>query len=403
MDMKLKSYALLILFALYGFCLSAQTTPAIEFNETTHDFGEVKLNAKTETVFRFKNVTKDTLRLTNVKPGCSCTTPKWTQDIIKPGEYGEITAGYNSARAGAFNKNITVQHSGGPEPVILYIKGNVIAPPAEEHPTGEHTHADGTVHAATPPVVAAPVSSGIDYTIPRGALSFEKMIETAKAVTSDDAQSVEFRFKNTSGQTVKILNEKTEADAGLSVVVKDLVLAPGQESLIKVNIDGKKLKTEKTPDGFFSKRVTIVTDEADGAAKQLSVNGTYTRIFTEAEKANSPKIEFETVDINGGKIIEGEKFVFDFKFKNTGTAPLVIESAKASCGCTAAAPPVESIQPGGHSAITATFDSKGRVGSQSKSITVRCNDINTPTVILKFTVEVVKDPFHVGTMMGGSN
>ena len=46
---------------------------------------------------------------------------------------------------------------------------------------------------------------------------------------------------------------------------------------------------------------------------------------------------------------------------------------------------------------------EGRVGSQSKSITVRCNDINTPTVILKFTVEVVKDPFHVGTMMGGSN
>lgn len=397
--MKLKSYALLTLFALYGFCLSAQTTPAIEFVETTHDFGDVKQNAKTETVFKFKNVSKDTLRLTNVKPGCSCTTPKWTQDIIQPGGTGEITAGYNSSRAGAFNKNITVQHSGGPEPIMLFIKGNVIAT-EEAHPAGEHTHADGSVHAATP---VAPVVPGIAYTIPRGALSFEKMIETIKAVSSEEIQTTEFRFKNTSGQTVKILTEKTEVESGVSVSVKDAVLAPGQESIVKVSVDGKKLKADKTADGFFSKRVTIVTDEADGAAKLLSINGTYTRILTEAEKANSPKIEFETVDINGGKIIEGEKFVYDFKFKNTGTGPLIIESAKASCGCTAATPPVESIQPGGNSAITATFDSKGRVGSQSKSITVRSNDVNTPTVVLKFTVEVVKDPFHAGSMMGGSN
>ncbi len=402
--MKLKSYALLILLSLFGLGLSAQSTPMLEFEETTHDFGEVKQNAKTETVFKFKNVSKDTLRLTNVKPGCSCTTPKWSQNVLKPGEVGEITAGYNSSRAGAFNKNITVQHSGAPEPIMLFIKGNVIPTetPAEEHPAGEHTHADGSVHAAevTPP---APVSSGISYTIPRGALSFEKMIETIKSVTSEESQSVEYRFKNTSGQTVKIFTDKIESEVGLTVNVKDAVLAPGQESMIKVTVDGRKLKAEKTADGFFSKRVTITTDEADGAAKLLSINGTYTRILTDAEKASSPKIEFETIEVNGGKIIEGEKFVYDFKFKNTGSGPLVIESAKASCGCTAATPPVESIQPGGSSAITATFDSKGRVGSQSKTITVRSNDVNNPTVILKFTVEVVKDPFHAGSMMGGSN
>jgi hypothetical protein len=397
--MKLKSYALLILISCFALCLSAQTAPMIEFVETTHDFGEVKQNDKTETVFKFKNVSKDTLRLTNVKPGCSCTTPKWSQEVIQPGGTGEITAGYNSSRAGVFNKNITVQHSGAPEPIMLFIKGNVIAVEAE-HPAGDHTHADGTVHPATPVIPAAP---SIDYSIPRGALSFEKMIETIKGVSSEETQFAEYRFKNTSGQTVKILTDKTEVESGLSVVVKDNVLAPGQESVVKVIVDGKKLKADKTADGFFSKRITIMTDEAEGAGKLLSLNGTYTRILTDAEKANSPKIEFETVDINGGKIIEGENFVYDFKFKNTGSAPLVIESAKASCGCTAATPPVESIQPGGQSAITAKFDSKGRVGSQSKTITVRSNDVNNPTIVLKFTVEVVKDPFHAGSMMGGSN
>ena len=391
--MKFKAYALLTLLAMVGLSLRAQTAEhAIQFTETTHDFGEVKQNDKTETIFKFKNVSADTVRLTNVKAGCGCTTPKWTQEVVKPGESGEIAVTYNSSRAGAFNKSVTVNYNNRPDPIILYIKGDVKGTEANLNP-------DGTVASTvtTPPVPTT------NYSIPRGALSFEKMIENVKALTSEESQFVEFKFKNTSGQNVKILPEKTEADAGLSAVVKDVVLKPGQETTVKVTVDGKKLKADNTTDGFFSKRVSIFTDEADGGRKQLSVNGTYTRVLTEAEKANTPKIEFETVEVNGGKIIEGEKFVYDFKFKNTGTGPLVIESAKASCGCTATAPPVESIQPGGNSAITATFDSKGRVGVQSKSITVKSNDLQNPNVILKFTVEVVKDPFHAGSMMGGTN
>ena len=72
--------------------------------------------------------------------------------------------------------------------------------------------------------------------------------------------------------------------------------------------------------------------------KLLSVNGNFQKVFSEEEKANSPRIEFETLSVNGGQIIEGEKFEYDFKFKNSGKSDLIIESAKASCGCTATAP-----------------------------------------------------------------
>ena len=74
----------------------------------------------------------------------------------------------------------------------------------------------------------------------------------------------------------------------------------------------------------------------------------------------------------------------------------MIESVKASCGCTATAPKDDVIVSGQSSEIVATFDSRGRVGKQNKSITVKTNDPDESTIVLRFAVEVVKDPFHVG-------
>ena len=46
------------------------------------------------------------------------------------------------------------------------------------------------------------------------------------------------------------------------------------------------------------------------------------------------KIEFKTKKHDFGTLIQGEKAVFAFKYKNTGSSPLIILSTKASCGCT---------------------------------------------------------------------
>jgi phage baseplate assembly protein gpV len=230
------------------------------------------------------------------------------------------------------------------------------------------------------------------------------MIENVRRVTSDETQEVIFRFKNDSKEQVKILVDKTEADEEITVVPKHKVLAPGTESEIKITVDGKKMKELNRPDGYFSKRVVIYTDEAEGARKQLSVNGTFERIFSAAEKASAPQIKFETESVDGGKIIEGEKFEFDYVFTNDGKSPLILTSVKPSCGCTTPHwPQGKEIQPGESEKISVSFNSRGRMGKQTKSVTVRSNAVETPTVVLKFTVEVVKDPFHAGGMMGGGS
>ena len=102
--------------------------PAIQFEETTHDFGTVDEKGGTATCdFVFANTGDAPLIISNVRAACGCTTPEWTKTPIEPGEKGSITVAYNPlGRPGAFSKSVTVTSNVvGSESSILIIKGVV--------------------------------------------------------------------------------------------------------------------------------------------------------------------------------------------------------------------------------------------------------------------------------------
>ncbi len=102
----------------------------------------------------------------------------------------------------------------------------------------------------------------------------------------------------------------------------------------------------------------------------------------------TPVFSFDKESHNFGQIVEGTKAETVFKFTNTGDAPLIITSARGSCGCTVPDWPNEPIAPGASSEIAVSFDSKGRQGQQQKSVTIIAN--TTPnTKVLTITSEVV--------------
>ena len=100
------------------------------------------------------------------------------------------------------------------------------------------------------------------------------------------------------------------------------------------------------------------------------------------------KIIFKEYEHNFGKVTEGEKIAYVFTFENKGTSGLVIVSATASCGCTVPKYDTKPILPGGNGNIEVVFDTSGRSGMQSKTITVKSN-ASTPVVILKIISEVI--------------
>jgi hypothetical protein len=86
-----------------------------------------------------------------------------------------------------------------------------------------------------------------------------------------------------------------------------------------------------------------------------------------------PTIAFDTKEHDFGKINQGDKVTYDFKFKNTGEANLVISDARGSCGCTVPDYPKTVIKPGESSKIKVSFNSTGKHGENKKTVTLVCN------------------------------
>lgn len=79
--------------------------------------------------------------------------------------------------------------------------------------------------------------------------------------------------------------------------------------------------------------------------------------------------EFGNIKENGGPVS------YDFKFVNTGDAPLVILSAIASCGCTTPTIPEKPVNPGDTAVINVRYNPKARPGEFSKVVVVKSNAV----------------------------
>lgn len=99
---------------------------------------------------------------------------------------------------------------------------------------------------------------------------------------------------------------------------------------------------------------------------------------------------FSEYEHSFGKVSEGEKVGYVFKFENKGTADLVIQAAITSCGCTVPKYDKRPIHPGEAGKLEVVFDTSGRNGMQTKTVTVRSN-ASVPVVVLKISAEVEAD------------
>ncbi|MDX1904159.1 MAG: DUF1573 domain-containing protein [Thermonemataceae bacterium] len=116
----------ILMMLLLAFGANAQKTPDITFEETVHDFGKIEQGKPVTVVFNFKNTGKAPLAISDVKASCGCTTPSYTKEPIGPKKKGSVTATFNAAGLGDFNKTVTVNTNAG-GPIMLTLKGTVVA------------------------------------------------------------------------------------------------------------------------------------------------------------------------------------------------------------------------------------------------------------------------------------
>lgn len=108
------------------------TGPVFEFENTVIDYGEIAANSDGNRVFKFKNIGKSPLIISNVKGSCGCTVPTKPEAPIMPGESGEIKVKYATNRIGPFSKTVTITSNAYESTVVLKIKGRVLEKDSQE-------------------------------------------------------------------------------------------------------------------------------------------------------------------------------------------------------------------------------------------------------------------------------
>jgi hypothetical protein len=140
--------------------------------------------------------------------------------------------------------------------------------------------------------------------------------------------------------------------------------------------DDKKTKTKvKTavPTAAATQATPAKSDVAAAAAPAAAT-----------QSPDAMKFEAEVHDF--GTVPEGPNADYEFKFKNTGKEPIIIERAQPSCGCTTPSWSKDPVLPGKTGSIKASYGTQGRPNAFTKTITVYTN-VGTKVLTIKGNVE----------------
>jgi hypothetical protein len=114
------------LITLSLFAQQKKAEDVIRFKELSYDFGKIKQNVPATHDFVFSNISDGPVVIESATPSCGCTTPIKPEGAIPKGKDNKITAGFNAAQPGPFNKSITVKVAGIDVPLQLKITGEVL-------------------------------------------------------------------------------------------------------------------------------------------------------------------------------------------------------------------------------------------------------------------------------------
>ena len=121
-------------------------------------------------------------------------------------------------------------------------------------------------------------------------------------------------------------------------------------------------------------------DSEQGNIDSTGSVATESSVEASVDTTNAPIVYQETDTYSFGEVKEGEKVSHEYAFTNTGKTPLIINSVRASCGCTTPYYPKHPIKPGEEFTIDVVFDTSNQPGLQHKVITMESNAYPSQTI-----------------------
>jgi len=359
----MKRIIFLICFSTFLSPLYSQTVqPKISFQETSHNFGNLKeADGKVTHQFEFVNTGGSDLVIQSVRSSCGCTAPRWTREPVPPGGKGYVAATYNPAgRPGRFSKYVTVISNSNPGSVRLTITGEVEPKP--------RTIEDDYRYVMGP------------LRLKSNHLAFGNLKNTAKG-------EKRLEVVNNSDKDLEIAFQRVPKHVSISAIPSKL--KPKEKGFIVASYDAP-LRNDW---GFVIDRMNLningVTERNYSLVISANIEEDFSAMSAE-QLAKAPVLRVDDPEFQFGKISQGEKVEHIYVLSNSGKSDLHIRKVKASCGCTAVQPEKNVIAPGESVNIKTVFNSAGKLGNQNKTVTIITNDPKKSKMILWVKGEVLK-------------
>jgi hypothetical protein len=354
--------SLILVLAGSFIAFAQQKNPTASFETESHDFGKInEADGPATFQFNFTNTGSEPLIISDVKASCGCTKPKWSKEPVVPGGKGFITVSFNpSGRPGHFDKIITVTSNTEPPTQQLKISGEVIPKvPVEVKPKVQ------TIEDQYPNKIEG-------LRLKSNQIAMNTINPGKKATQTLDVY-------NSTDQPMKV--SFYEVPKHIEIKITPDSIQPKGKATIEVTYDA----SSKNDWGFIWDRVKLKINNKENGSDQITISSNIKEDFsqlTDEQKKNAPKIEFNNLTFNFDTIKAGDKADHIYTFKNTGKSDLLIRKVTPGCGCTVAKLDNQVIKPGDSGKISANFNSAGKNGSTSKTITVISNDPSNPSVTL---------------------
>ena len=115
--------------------IAVQAGPRLTVHSPEFNFGMTVQNATVSHSFWLHSTGDDTLRITEVKPGCGCTKAPLDKEVLAPGDSARLDILFATGRySGMVTKRPVVHTNAGRQPEIMAIHSHILVGPDSAYP-----------------------------------------------------------------------------------------------------------------------------------------------------------------------------------------------------------------------------------------------------------------------------
>lgn len=215
-------------------------------------------------------------------------------------------------------------------------------------------------------------------------IEFEKKTHDFNKVPEGTLATYDFKFTNTGTEPLIIGNVRASCGCTVPQWTKEPV-PPGKSGSVTA------IYTSKGRPGVFNKSITI-NSNATTPSSVVHIKGvvipkeSIERVYSEEEKANSPKVDLEKRSVMTGKIEKSQTIAIKVKVNNKGKSDLAISGLKSNCNCITLDEKSsnKNISPRESGTLNVMYTPRS-LGSLNEVVTIFSNDIINPET--KFTIQ----------------